>query len=149
MTSFEAYRAHLSPKCSCLEKRGPGLVTATMKRREDDESIWYEGESCSEGKRLWNEVLAETSLVLNAYGESLTMYPGMSPVEWEESELSTCIAVHEICGCFVEVHRVSGGFSVAVCRGCCLRYYFPNSLNKISDLRQYARIGRSREEKTP
>lgn len=144
MTSFEAYKAHMSNRepgwaCSCTEER-VGMIRSTMKLREDGDRAWYEGESCAEGARLWVAVAAEASLVITPFGEALTMYPGMSPIKWEDSTLSTCIGVHEICGSFVDFKNVAPKFAAIVCRGCGLRVVIPNTLKKISDLRAWAKV---------
>lgn len=144
MTALEEYTAHVpkrpkdasfgwSPKCGCIDV-GPGWVTSSIK--DDGERTW--GDVCPVGSELWEKVRREVGILLNDYGEILTMYPQMTPARWEASALSTC-GVHLVCDSFMDVKRVSFAYSVLHCRGCGLRVYIHGGdhIKTIADLRQW------------
>ncbi len=75
-------------------------------------------------------------IVLTEYGETLRGYPDSQT--GDEGKLSTCIGVHDVCNCWVDIKQVSSTHHAILCRGCALRVVVPkNSVTTFGDLREF------------
>lgn len=75
-------------------------------------------------------------IVLTKYGESLLEYPSDRGHARDESTLGSTVGVHELCRGFVDRVKVAKEHDALVCRQCCLRVVFPNTVKTYGDLRR-------------
>lgn len=84
---------------------------------------------------------------LNGYGETLQEYPKGDlrrdpaphqdlPAD-EAKELSTCVGIHAVCHSWVDFKEISETHNALLCRGCSLRFVFPNTVKTFGDLRAH------------
>ena len=74
-------------------------------------------------------------IVLTEHGETLRGYPDSRG--GDEGELYTCIGVHDVCNCWMDIRRASWTHNALLCRGCGLRVVIPMDVKTYGDLRQH------------
>jgi len=72
-------------------------------------------------------------ILLTSFGERLLKYPGSQ--DTDESKLSPCIGIHEICSSWVDVRQISDTHNAICCRCCNLRIVIPNTIETFGQLR--------------
>ncbi len=83
-----------------------------------------------------------TPIQLTPEGDLLREYPsgmvafGSANHTRDDSNLSSCVGVHEFCNGWMDRKRVTKTHDAIVCRRCCLRVLFPKEAKTYGDLRQ-------------
>lgn len=74
-------------------------------------------------------------IALTQFGETLLEYPGSKTTD--ESKLSGCIGIHEVCNCWVDLRVISKTHNILKCRSCGLRIPLLKSIDTYGKLRQW------------
>ena len=75
-------------------------------------------------------------IILTSFGETLLGYQG-NDEGGDERKLNYYSLVHDVCGGFIDIRKISTTHNAIICRLCYLRVVIPASLETYGELRAY------------